>query len=175
MRRIQRLAYRLRQLQVAYPTFGDAARETWQEDPMWQPLREVIETLLVTWDWGEAFVALDLVLKPAVDELFMTHVGRLAREVGDDVLERLFYSLNEDCAWHRAWSQTLVRVAVRDTPGSAAVVEGWVERWAPRVSRAVAAFAPIFDTLPAAGDAGAVMRDVERLVRTHWSKALRGE
>lgn len=175
MRRIQRLAYRLRQLQETYPAFGDAARETWQADPMWQPLREVIETLLVTWDWGEALVALDLVLKPAVDEFFMTHVGRLAREVGDDVLERLFYSLNEDCAWHRAWSQTLVRTAVRDTPGSAAVVEGWIALWAPRVSRAVAAFAPIFDTLPASRDARGVMRDVERLVETHWSTALRGE
>ena len=74
MRRVQRLAYRMRQLQVTHPDFGRTAQQTWQDDPIWQPLREVIETLLVTWDWGEALVALQFVLKPAFDELFMTHV-----------------------------------------------------------------------------------------------------
>jgi hypothetical protein len=43
------------------------------------------------------------VLKPTFDELFMTQFGRLARAVGDDVLDRIFFSLNEDCTWHRAW------------------------------------------------------------------------
>ena len=98
MRRVQRIAYRMRQLQITHPEFGSKARQTWQDDPIWQPLREVIETLLVTWDWGEALVALQFVLKPAFDELFMTQFGRLARAAGDDVLGRMFFSLNEDCA-----------------------------------------------------------------------------
>jgi toluene monooxygenase system protein E len=149
MRRVQRLAYRMRQLQTTHPEFGSAARQTWQDDPMWQPLREVIENLLVTWDWGEAFVALQLVLKPAFDELFMTHFARLARVVGDEVSGRIFFSLNEDCAWHRTWSRSLMLTAIRDTPESATAMERWVARWVPRVNRAVAAFHPIFDqTLP---------------------------
>jgi toluene monooxygenase system protein E len=140
MRRVQRLAYRMRQLQVTYPEFGSTARQTWQDDPIWQPLREVIETLLVTWEWGEALVALQFVLKPAFDELFITQFGRLARAAGDDVLDRIFFSLNEDCAWHRAWSGSLMLTAIRDTPESAPVIEGWIENWAPRVSRAVARY-----------------------------------
>jgi hypothetical protein len=81
-------------------------------------------------DWGEAFVALQFVLKPAFDELFMTQFGRLARAAGDDALERMFFSLNEDCAWHRVWSGPLLRTA----------------------SRAIAAFHPIFDEmLPGGG------------------------
>jgi toluene monooxygenase system protein E len=80
MRRVQRLAYRMRQLQVTHPEFGRTALQTWQDDPIWQPLREVIEALLVTWDWGEALVALQFVLKPAFDELFMTQFGRLPRQ-----------------------------------------------------------------------------------------------
>jgi len=59
----------MRQLQVTHPDFGSKA---WQNDPIWQPLREVIETLLVTWDWGEALVALQFVLNAAFDKLFMT-------------------------------------------------------------------------------------------------------
>jgi len=162
MRRVQRIAYRMRQLQLTHPQFGSKARETWQEDPIWQPLREVIETLLVTWDWGEALVALEFVLKPAFDELFMTQLRQLARAAGDDVLDRIFFSLNEDCAWHRAWSASLIRTAFRDTPESAQVIKCWVENWTPRVSRALSAFRPIFDEmLPSGPHFTAVLREVE--------------
>ena len=147
VRRVQRLAYRMRQLQETQPAFGHAARTSWQDDPIWQPLREVLETLLVTWDWGESLVALELVFKPAFDELFMTRLGRLARAAGDDVLERMFFSLNEDCRWHREWSQALVATAVRDTPENTSHIEAWVERWTPRVDRAIAAFRPVFEEL----------------------------
>jgi toluene monooxygenase system protein E len=164
MRRVQRLAYRMRQLQVTHPEFGRTAQQTWQDDPIWQPLREVIETLLVTWDWGEAFVALQFVLKPAFDELFMKHFGRLARAAGDDVLDRMFFSLNEDCAWHRAWSESLLLTAIRDTPESASAIERWIENWVPRVSRAVSALQPIFDEMSqgGAGRFATVLNEIEQ-------------
>ena len=169
MRRVQRIAYRMRQLQVTHPEFGSKARQTWQNDPIWQPLREVIETLLVTWDWGEALVALQFVLKPAFDELFMTQFGRLARAAGDDVLDRMFFSLNEDCAWHRAWSGSLLLTAIRDTPESIPAVERWIEIWVPRVSRAIAAFHPIFDEmLPGGGVRFAtVLDDIEQFCQAY--------
>src|SRR5271168_1468870 len=47
MRRIQRIAYRIRQLQQIYPGFAVDSRTLWQTDPMWQPLREVVEKLLI--------------------------------------------------------------------------------------------------------------------------------
>ncbi len=54
---IQRLAYRMAQLRRSRPSFGDdGARSCGRRDPAWQPLRELIERLLVTYDWGEAFV-----------------------------------------------------------------------------------------------------------------------
>jgi len=167
MRRIERLAYRMRQLQMTHPTFGSMAQQTWQCDPIWQPLREVIEALLVTWDWGEAFVALQFVLKPAFDELFMTHFARLARVAGDDVLELIFSSLNEDCAWHRAWSESLLLTAIRDTPQSARAIERWIENWVPRVSRAVSAFQPIYDGMSKEGESrfATVVNEIEQFER----------
>src|SRR6202040_693837 len=148
MRRVQRLAYRMRQLQVTHPEFGRTAQQTWQDDPIWQPLREVIETLLVTWDWGEALVALQCVLKPAFD----------------DVLDGMFFSLNEDCAWHRAWSESLLLTAIRDTPESASAIERWIENWVPRVSRAVSALQPIFDEISqgGAGRFATVISEIEQ-------------
>ncbi|HKV95685.1 MAG TPA: MmoB/DmpM family protein [Candidatus Angelobacter sp.] len=173
MRRVQRLAYRMRQLQVTHPEFGRTARQIWQDDPIWQPLREVIETLLVTWDWGEALVALQFVVKPAFDELFMTQFGRLARAAGDDVLDRMFFSLNEDCAWHRAWSESLMLTAIRDRPESALAVKRWIETWTPRVSRAVSALQPIFDetSQDAAGRFSTVVNEIEQFGQ-RWRGAI---
>ena len=170
MRRVQRLAYRMRQLQQGHPTFGQDSRAIWQADPVWQPWRRVIEELLVTYDWGEALVALNLVVKPAFDELFMTSFGRLALSQGDDVLGKIFLSLNEDCAWHREWSRALVSHACTARPENAGPVEGWVARWSPRVDRAVAALAPVFDEMPekaAAGTFAAARAHVEAAGRQH--------
>jgi toluene monooxygenase system protein E len=148
MRRIQRIAYRIRQLQQIYPGFAADSKTLWQTDSMWQPLREVVEKLLIAYDWGESFVGLNLVLKPLVDELFMKYLSELALSQDDYLLGQIFYSLNEDCQWHRQWSESLVRVAIEDNVRNKGAIQGWINRWYPLAARAVNAFAPLFeDTL----------------------------
>src|SRR5690606_5767551 len=60
MRRVQRVAYRIGLLRETHPAAGASSREIWEKDPVWQPLRELVERILVTYDWGEAFAALNL-------------------------------------------------------------------------------------------------------------------
>lgn len=141
MRRVHLLAYRMRQLQETHPGFGEASRATWQEDPLWQPLRRLVEQLLVTYDWGEAFVALNLVVKPSVDELFMTHFARLAASQGDEILAKICRSLGEDCVWHRDWSRALVSHVLADDRTNRAWIDTWIEKWRPEVGRAIEPFA----------------------------------
>ena len=105
MRRIERIAVRLRQIQIAHPGFGSRSRAVWEGDPVWQPLRECVERLFVTYDWAEAFTALNLCLKPLVDALLTERVAALAARAGDHRLGEILGSLAEDCAWHREWSQ----------------------------------------------------------------------
>jgi toluene monooxygenase system protein E len=149
LRRVHRLAYRLRQLQLSHPGLGADSKALWQQDGLWQPLREAVERLLVTYDWGEAFAALNLVLKPLLDGLFLVHVGRLAQQEGDYVLPQLFTSLHTDCQWQRQWSQALVRTALQDTPDNQQVLQQWVDKWSAAAVRAVRAFAPLFEHMPA--------------------------
>jgi toluene monooxygenase system protein E len=145
-RRIERLAYRMRQLQLIEPGFGDDARTRWETDPAWQPLRELVERLLVTYDWGEAFVALACAVKPRFDALFTSHLAELARRAGDDVFANVMFSLGEDCRWHREWTRALLDVALVDRPENREVIERWIARWSPLAVAAVAslsrAFAP---------------------------------
>jgi toluene monooxygenase system protein E len=142
MRRIQRLAYRMRQLQETRPDFGASAKSLWQEDPMWQPLRELVERLMATYDWGESFVVLQSLVKPAFDELFMVRFASRAGAAGDETWAKISASLAEDCAWHREWSSAVIRLAERE---SRAAIDSWSARWRPLVDRAMAAFQPIFE------------------------------
>jgi toluene monooxygenase system protein E len=145
IRRTQRIAYRIRQLQLVYPGFSANSQALWQSDPIWQPLRETVERLLVTYDWGESFIALNLVLKPLFDELTLEHFGGLAKDNGDYLLQELFVSLNQDCIWHRQWSQALIQTALKDQRENKRVIEGWMAKWYPLALRAVQGFQPVFD------------------------------
>jgi toluene monooxygenase system protein E len=145
MRRIQRIAYRIRQLQLIYPGFASDSRNLWEKDSMWQPLREIVEKLLITYDWAESFVALNLVLKPLIDELFLKYLSEMALREDDYLLGQIFYSLNEDCQWHRQWSESLVRTAILDNARNRSTIQNWIDKWHPLAARAVHPFAQFFE------------------------------
>jgi toluene monooxygenase system protein E len=133
IRRIQRLAYRLALLARRNPEVAATGRTLWQSDPAWQPLRRAIEKLLVTYDWGEALVALNLCLKPTLDDLFLCQLAEAADRVRAHFDAQILRSLLEDAAWHRAWTDALLTLAFADRPANRAVVARWVEIWAPTV------------------------------------------
>jgi len=146
LRRVERIAQRVRQLQTAHRGFAGNSRDVWEHNAEWQPLREIIEKLLIVYDWGESFVVLNLVLKPMLDELFLKHFSDLALRENDHLLGQMFYSLNEDCQWHREWSQALVQMAVEDTPANRHVIQTWIDKWYRGAAAAVQGFSSTFDT-----------------------------
>lgn len=133
IRRIQRLAYRLALLARRSPEIATTGRALWQSDPAWQPSRRAIEKLLVTYDWGEALVALNLCLKPAIDDLFLCQLAEAADRARDHLGAQILRSLQEDAAWHRAWTDALLTLAFADRPSNRAVVARWIDLWAPAV------------------------------------------
>lgn len=145
MRRIQRIAYRIRQLQQIYPGLAADSRHLWQTDSMWQALREVVEKLLIAYDWAESFVGLNVVLKPLVDELFMKYLSEIALREDDYLLGQIFYSLNEDCLWHRQWTESLVRMTIEDNMRNRYTVQEWINRWYPLASRAAHTVAALLE------------------------------
>src|SRR3984957_14365912 len=87
LRRVTTIAYRTRELQIASPDsgIGSAERSRWESREQWQPARKAVEYALITYDWAEAFTALDLVLAPTLDDVLLTQLGQLARARGDEL------------------------------------------------------------------------------------------
>src|SRR6187399_2353918 len=166
LRRVQHLARRMRQLQELKADFGRAAREQWQQHPAWQPLRELLEKLLVTYDYGEAAVALNFVVKPALDELFMVEFAALARSSDDRLLAELAHSLHKDCRWQREWTQAWAREALRESEANAVPCAEWIARWWPLTERALSALVGIWAIEP--GLAAQVLGRVKDECRSRW-------
>jgi toluene monooxygenase system protein E len=139
IRRIQRIAYRLALLARRRPQIDAEGRALWQSDPRWQPLRRALETLLVTYDWGEALIALNVCLKPTVDDLFLGALAERADAARDHLDAQILRSLFEDAAWQRDWTAALLALATTSRPENRAVIAGWTEDWRPAVEAAARA------------------------------------
>ncbi len=157
MRAVERLARHIAALRAIQPSVVGDGKQRWEADPAWQPARRLAENLLVTADWGEAFVALNLCAKPALDGFFWEQLGELARGRDDGRLVAACGALAADAAWHRAWSEALVRVARAADAANAGTLAAWVARWNGPVAEAVGALG----TLLAAADAGAARTAVD--------------
>ncbi len=136
MRRVQRLAYRVRMLEKAHPGFGREGKAYWLTEPDLQPLRRLIETLLVTYDPGDAFVATNLVFKPLFDRFVATTLSRRAVDEGDALFAGVLRSLGEDSAWHRDWAAALSRLLCEDSDNVNAM-RAVVRRFEPEARLAV--------------------------------------
>jgi len=154
LRHVHRLAERAAQL-GDIDAIARASRGDWAEGAPWQPLRRLVEELLATYDWGHAFAALDLVVKPMLDAMAVTELAARAHRAGDVVTREVLRSLGEDAAWHRDCAAALVKTAVAQEPRNRAVLAGWIEGWAARAAEACAAVAPVLGV-----DAG-VARDAQ--------------
>ncbi|NUP06578.1 MAG: hypothetical protein HOW73_11025 [Polyangiaceae bacterium] len=148
-RHVHRLAERLTALRDARAAHRDGegrdARRDWLEDPPWQPLRRVVEELLVAYDWGECLVALNVVLKPAIDALVLPVLASRAEREADVVTAQMLASLDKDAAWHRAWTKAFVDTALARRADNRETLERWVDRWTPRVAEAADGVARALD------------------------------
>jgi hypothetical protein len=157
IRRTQRIAVRLAQIARTRPTIARQGRVLWQSDPNWQPLRRAIEHLLVTYDWGEALVALNVCIKPALDDLFLLALADRADQSVDHLDAQILRALFVDCQWHRAWTDALLGVARADLANAEAVAD-WVDKWTPCVAECARAAAAILSLDPATAAADALTR-----------------
>ncbi len=155
LRWMSHTAYRTKELSNGFSGegFGENERNIWENDPVWQGFRELAEKALIAWDWAEAFVAINLVLKPAVEECLLVQLGDAGRHNGDTLLGLLNQAQMRDAERHRRWSTALVKMAV-ETDGNSAVLQKLVDKWVPLGDAAIEAYcSAIPDSPDAVADA----------------------
>lgn len=164
MRWLSHTAYRTQELTLTFTDkgFGTSERAYWEKDSAWQGFRELMEKVLITWDWGEAFVALNLVAKPAVEEAVLRKLGEAARHNGDTLLGMLTDAQLVDGVRHRRWATALVKMML-EKQGNAEAIEGWIRKWEPLADNAIDVYcAALADVPDASGGAILATREFQR-------------
>lgn len=154
LRWLSHTAYRTKEMSLTFDDkgFGRTERAYWETEPVWQGFRELMEKVLVTWDWAEAFVALNLVAKPAVEESVLRKLGGSARHNGDILLGLLTDAQLLDAARHRRWATALVKMAL-EKDDNREVIKGWIAKWEPLADKAIEAYCGALDDVPGAAEA----------------------
>jgi hypothetical protein len=172
LRRVQRVAYRTRQLAGTHPSrgFGQAERAIWETHPDWQPIRRAAEELLICYDWDEAFVALNLVVKPATDEVFLKAFGDVARDNDDELDALINDNLYLDALRSRRWSVALSKFAASANVANAAALQAHLDKWIP-IGRTIAEAG---GHLLATYSERRTPQEIEADVATEWWRLVEG-
>jgi propane monooxygenase small subunit len=131
---------------------GGAHIGAWQDDPVWQGVRENVERLTATRDWAEAFFATALVFEPLVGELFRSHfVMQVAAPQGDFVTPALMGTGEADAVREQRGARHLFGLLADDPEhgeANRALMQQWLEAWAPLSVLAARQLQPVWSQMP---------------------------
>jgi propane monooxygenase small subunit len=127
---------------------GNAHRVAWQEDPVWQGVRENVERLTGSRDWAEALFVTALVFEPLVGELFRSHfVMQSAALQGDFVTPALMGVGEADAHREERTARHLFEMLLNDPQYAGenrAQLQEWLAIWAPHSFKAARQLQPVW-------------------------------
>lgn len=146
-RHAQDIALYCMELEEEITGFSDVnCKSLWMESPIWQPLREFVELLMASRDWGEINFVINLIYEPLVAAMFTCELlSRFAAHHGDAVTPVIAAGAQADSELRVASAKALVEFLLDQDAGNAAAMNGWIQTWTPRAAAAVRAFAPLFE------------------------------
>jgi toluene monooxygenase system protein E len=166
LRRVSLVSYRTRQLaDAAGSSIGSTERAVWERNEAWQPGRAALEKLLTAYDWGECFTAMNLVLRPTLDQILLRQLADAARDNHDELTWLLLGNLGLDADRCTRWSTALARYAIQQRAANRDVLRHWADRWEPRAEAAAAGLGLLFGQLPAGGRPAESVQDAARSAR----------
>ncbi len=127
---------------------GEAHKEAWNSDPVWQGVRRNVEEITAIRDWAEAFFAATVVFEPLVGELFRSEfVMQVAAPQGDFVTPTLMGAGESDTARDARVSRALFSMLADDDEygeENRRTMQGWLNEWAPKSIAAARDLQPIW-------------------------------
>ena len=166
LRRVSVVAYRTRQLADATgSSIGGTERAVWERNQAWQPAREALEKLLTAYDWGECFTAMNLVLRPTLDQILLRQLANVAHDNEDELTWLLLGNLAVDADRCTRWSTALAGYAIEQRAGNRDVLQRWVARWTPRAEAAAAGLGQLFEQLPSGSRPAQTVADAANSAR----------
>ena len=114
------------------PSVLDDAKKLWMEHEMWQPMRKMVEDMMVTKDWFELFVAQNLVLDGLLFPLVYEHFDQHAVAKGAAGYSVMTEFMTEWFAESKRWVDAVVKRAVAESDENKHLIATWISSWSAR-------------------------------------------
>ena len=115
----------------------DQAKGVWMDDPVWQPLRRLVEDTFVLTDWFELFVAQNLALDGLLYPLVYKRFDAEGQRFGATGLSLLTEFMVD---WHdetSKWIDAVVKRAAEESPANRVLLTQWTAAWEKRAAEAL--------------------------------------
>lgn len=126
----------------------ELGKKTWLEDPIWQPTREAVETIMGAEDYLEQYFAINIVFEPLVGELLRSGFFMQAAAANNDFITPPVISAAEaDYERNLANTVDLIYLLANDEKHGAknkALFNSWLKKHGDLAGRAAAALQPIW-------------------------------
>ena len=119
------------------------AKQSWLEDPVWQPLRRLAEESFVVKDWFELFVLQNLVLDGLVYPLVYGRFGSELSQQGGVAVSMLTEFMDVWFTENVKWVDATIKTAAAESPENKQLLSGWVSEWTGSVTEALAPLAKL--------------------------------
>jgi hypothetical protein len=132
----------------------EAAKARFMEEPAWQPVRKLVESVAECGDWMERVLATNLCIEPLLGTLLRREMLLMPASLnGDPVTSVIISSAQREWLWYRDWTIELVRFCVEDEEHGAAnreVLAAWCTKWNPVVEAAADSIEGELERVPSA-------------------------
>lgn len=126
----------------------ELGKKAWLEDPIWQPTREAVETIMGCEDYLEQYFAINIVFEPLVGELFRSGFLMQAAAANNDFVTPPVISAAEaDYERNLANTVDLIYLLANDAEYGAqnkALFQSWLKKHGDLADAAAAALQPIW-------------------------------
>jgi propane 2-monooxygenase small subunit len=125
-----------------------AGKDNWLNNPVWQGVREVVETIAASTDWAEQVFAINLIYEPLVGELYRSgFVMQYAASHGDYATPTLVSTAEADYERNLDYTADLFDVFLNDPEfgqENRQVALRWIEKYLPLCEKAANQLQPIW-------------------------------
>ena len=118
------------------PAILDQAKAEWLDDPMWQPLRKLVEDSFVLKDWFELHLLQNFLLDGVLHPLLFRHFDAEVVNSGGAAFAMLTEFFVEWYGEATRWTDHTIKTAAGETAENRALLAGWKDKWLPEVRNA---------------------------------------
>lgn len=119
----------------------DRSKGYWMDDPLWQPMRRLVEDTLVIRDWFELTLVQNLIIDGLMYPLMYEALDQWLGEQDAADVSMLTEFMRDWSKETARWVDAMVKTVMAESEGNAAQLQLWVDAWEPRAYDALAPLA----------------------------------